>query len=153
MLLVNSIERTMMKITLPILLTLVCLMPTLSFSQDQQPLESPPLLTFNDLQKNDSIAGPFRIVGYVIDVYRCPPCPERMQCKPCLGDHVIVTDNIDEKDPALIKRLRIFTDKPEQFELKKKYLFTAKVRGKMLKGQPIYDVDVVSFARMPDISQ
>jgi hypothetical protein len=70
-------------------------------------------------------------------------------CKPCLGDHVVMTDNIGEKDPALIRRLRIFTEKPEQFESKKKYQFTVKVRGKLQKGQPIRDVDLVSFTGMP----
>ena len=70
-------------------------------------------------------------------------------CKPCLGDNIVVTDNIAEKDPALIRRLRIFTDKPEQFELKKKYQFTVKVRGKIPKGHPIRDADLVSFAGLP----
>lgn len=143
----------MMKITLRILLSLACLMPALSFSQDQPPADCPPLLTFNDLQKNDSIEGPFRMVGYMIFVYKCPPCPAGAMCKPCLPDHIVVTDNIDEKDPALIKRLRIFTDKPEQFELKKKYQFTVKVRGKIPKGHPIGDVDLLSFAGMPDSPQ
>jgi len=121
--------------------------------KDQQSSESPPVLTFADLQKNNSIDGPFKIVGVVIDVYKCPPCPAGAMCKPCIGDHIDVTDNPDEKDPALIKRLRIYTDKPEQFELKKKYLFTVKVRGKIPNGQPIHDVELVSFAGMPDSSQ
>lgn len=112
-----------------------------------------PLLTFADLQKNDSIEGAFRIVGYVIDVYKCPPCPEGAMCKPCLGDHIVVTDNFDEKNPALIKRLRIFTDKSEQFEAKKKYDFTVKVRGKIPKGHPISDVELISFVAVRDNSR
>lgn len=147
-------NKRLMKITLTILLTMVCLMPALSFSQDHDPpAKSPPLLTFNDLQKNDSVAGSFRMVGYVIEVHKCPPCPDRMQCKPCLGDHIVVTGNLDEKDAALIKRLRIFTDKPEQFESKKKYQFTVKARGKIPKGQPLPDVDLLSFTRLPETSQ
>ena len=120
--------------------------------KDQPSEESSPLLTFADLQKNDAIAGPFRIAGYVIDSYKCPPCPAGAMCKPCIGDHIVVTDNLDEKDAALVKRLKIFTDKPEQFELKKKYIFTVKVRGRILRGQPIHDVDLVSFAAVPDSS-
>lgn len=112
--------------------------------QDQQPADIPPLLTFDDLQKNDSIEGSFSIVGYVIDIYKCPPCPAGAMCKPCIGDNIVVTDNIAEKDPTLIRRLKIFTDKPGQFELKKRYLFTVKVRGKIPKGHPIYDVDLLS---------
>ena len=44
-----------------------------------------------------------------------------------------------------IKRLRIYTDKPEQFEVKKKYLFTVKVKGAVPPGRPITDVELVSF--------
>ena len=122
---------------------------------NQQSSAGLPVLTFADLEKNDSndsIDGSFRIVGVVIDIYKCPPCPEGAMCKPCIGDHIDVTDNLDEKNPAPIKRLRIFTDKPEQLEFKKKYLFTVKVRGKLLKGQPIHDVDLVSFTGTPESS-
>ena len=58
----------------------------------------------------------------------------------------MVTDNVDEKDPALIKRLRIFTDKPEKFEMKKKYSFVVKVKGQLPKGRAIENVDLISFA-------
>ena len=34
-----------------------------------------------------------------------------------------------------IKRLRIYTGKPEQFEVKKKYLFTVKVKGAVPPGR------------------
>jgi len=44
-----------------------------------------------------------------------------------------------------IKRLRIYTGKPEQFEVKKKYLFTVKVKGAVPPGRPISDVELVSF--------
>ena len=127
-----------------IIIMLVCLMPMLSLSQDQGPAREPPLLTFKDLQKND-LEGPFKIEGYVIQTYKCPPCPPGMQCKPCLGDHIVVTDDVDEKDPAQIKRLRIFTSKPEQFELmKKKYSFLVKVRGKLPKDRAIEEVELIS---------
>jgi hypothetical protein len=119
---------------------------TFSFSQDQDSTRKAPLLTFEDLQKNDGVEGSFRIEGFIINIYKCPPCPAPMQCKPCLGDHVVVTDNVDEKDPALIKRLRIFTDKPEKFEMKKKYSFVVKVKGQIPKGRAIENVDLISFA-------
>jgi hypothetical protein len=137
--------------TLTILFTVVCLVPALAFSQDRTSASKPPLLTFDDLQKNDSIAGSFRIVGYVIDIYKCPPCPPGAMCKPCIPDNLVVTDNIDEKDFSKIKRLRISTEKPEQFELKKKYTFTVKVKGKVPPGRPIQDVDLISFEPVKEV--
>jgi predicted NAD-dependent protein-ADP-ribosyltransferase YbiA (DUF1768 family) len=115
--------------------------------QDQQTAAIPPLLTFADLQKNDSIEGSFRIVGYVIDIYKCPPCPPRAMCKPCIGDNIVVTDNITEKDPKLIRRLKIFTEKPGQFELTKRYQLTVKVRARTGPGKLI--VELVSFTVSP----
>jgi hypothetical protein len=116
-----------------------------SFSREQDSTGKPPVLTFEDLQKNDRVEGPFRIKGYVKAIYKCPPCPPLATCKPCMADNVEVTNNLDEKNPALIKRLRIFTDKPEKFELKKKYFFVVKVKGPTPQGRAIENVDLISF--------
>jgi hypothetical protein len=141
-----------MRNTLTILITAACLMcapsfpqaPAVSAFQDTTPAP-PPRLTFSDLKRNDSIKGTFIVVAFVIQTYKCPPCPPNAMCKPCLGDHIVVTDNVDEKDPARIQRLHIFTDKPEQFELKKKYSFTVRPRGKTAPGHAIENVELISF--------
>ena len=62
-----------------------------------------------------------------------------------MGDYIVVTDNVDEKDPLLIKRVRVFTTKPEKFELKQKFSFVAKVRGKAPSGKPIEDLDLIDL--------
>ena len=135
----------MIRKALTILFTVVCLMPALSFSQDRTSAPEPPLITFNDLQRSDSIAGPFRIKGYVIDIYKCPPCPPQAMCKPCLPDNIVVTNNVDEQDLSKVKRLRISTEKPEQFELKKKYSFTVRARGKTTPDHPLEEVALITF--------
>jgi hypothetical protein len=122
----------------------VCLSPAISSSHNQDPAAKPPLLTFDDLQKNDGVEGSFRIEGYVINIYKCPPCPAGMQCKPCIPDNIDVTDNIKEQDMSRIRRLRIFTDKTEQFELKKKYSLVVKVKGQIPKGRPIENVELIA---------
>jgi len=134
----------MTKSALTIIFMLLCLIGTSAVCQDKAPTQEP-LITFDDLQRNDVSERPFKIEGYVIQTYKCPPCPPRMQCKPCIGNHIVVTDNVEEKNAALIKRLRIFTDKPEQFELKKMYSFVVKVRGKVREGHAIEEVDLISF--------
>ena len=135
----------MIKRTLLILFALTGLLVAFSFSQDQDSTKKPPLLTFEDLKKNDGIEGPFRIEGYVIDIYKCPPCPPRAICKPCIPDNLVITDATDPKDLSKINRLRIFTDKPEQFELKKKYSFTVNLKNKVPAAHAITDVHLVSF--------
>jgi len=142
----------MIRNILTILITVACLMWALSSTQSPAAFNfqdttqtTPPRLTFGDLKRNDSLKGTFIVVAFVIQTYKCPPCPPNAMCKPCLGDHLVVTDNIDEKDPARILRLRIFTDKPEQFELQKKYSFTVRTRGKTAPGHPLEEVDLISF--------
>ena len=66
----------------------------------------------------------------MLDIYKCPPCPPGAMCKPCIPDDIVITDNIDQKEPSNINRLRIYDDKPDQFELNKKYTFTVKVKAK-----------------------
>jgi hypothetical protein len=127
------------------ILGLLCLLCPLSFSQDQRPTQEPPLLTFADLQKSDSIDGPFRIEAFIIQTYKCPPCPKGAMCKPCIGDYIVLSDKVDEQVPEQIKRLRVFTDKPDQFEMKKKYSFILKVKGKIAPGHPIEEVELISF--------
>ena len=142
----------MIRNALTILITTACLTCALSLSQApacsalQDPTPTPlPRLTFSDLKRNDSIKGEFIVVAFVIQTYKCPPCPPNAMCKPCLGDHIVVTDNLDLKDPARIQRLRIFTDKPEQFESKKKYSFTVRPRDKTAPGHPLAEVELISF--------
>ena len=137
----------MVKGTVTILFALVCMVSTISFAQDRNPVRKPPSITFAGLNRSDLDEGPFRIEGHVIQIYKCPPCPEGAQCKPCLGDHVVITDKPDEKDPVLIRRLRIFAGRPEleQLEVAKKYSFLVKVRGKIHDGKPVEEVDLISF--------
>lgn len=126
------------------LLIVVCLSVRPALSQNTS-IQRSPLLTFNDLAQSDSTQGTFRIKGYVIDIYECPPCPPGAMCKPCLPNNIVVTDNIEEKDLSKIRRLRIYTEKPEQFELKKQYLFTVKVKGTLPPGRAITDLELISF--------
>jgi hypothetical protein len=134
----------MIKLTLLILFALAGLLATVSFSQDQDSPKKPPLLTFHDLKNADGIEGTFRIEGYVIDIYKCPPCPPRAMCKPCIPDNIVITDAADAKDLSKINRLRISTDKPEQFELKRKYSFVVKVKGQIPAGRPIENVELIA---------
>jgi len=71
---------------------LVCLLGTSALSQNGIPPQEPRRLTFDDLKRNDSVEGSFRMEGaYVLEIHKCPPCPPGAQCKPCLGDYIVIT--------------------------------------------------------------
>jgi hypothetical protein len=141
-----SLRIIMRKHALTSILLLVGLLSS-GFSQEKSPQE-PRLLTFAYLQKGPPIEGPFRIRGYVIETYECPPCPPGAQCKPCIGNYVVITDNLKEKDPKFIRRLRIFSGKTKPlFTSNEMYLFTVKVRGKVQDGHAIEDADLIDYER------
>ena len=132
-----------MKQALLILILATLLAPaTFTLGQEQA---RPPLLTFDDLKKNDRVEGSFRIEGFVLDIYKCPPCPPGAMCKPCIPDNVVITDTAEPKDLSKVNRLRIYTEKVDQFEQKKKYSFTVKLKQPFPAGQAISAVDLVSF--------
>lgn len=60
----------------------------------------------------------------VKSIYKCPPCPEGAQCKPCIGDHVEVTDGNKEHD------IRVFTHEPSLFKEGTSYRFLVRFRSK-----------------------
>ena len=108
-----------------------------------------PTLTFDDLASYKPENQTFRIMGYVLDIYKCPPCPPRMICKPCIPDNVTIVKKIDKDHLSSLVRLWILTDQTEKFTEGQRYLFTVKIHGDLAAGKPITDVDLVKFERLP----
>ena len=130
----------MIQRAIPVLFVLTFLAASSVSSQTHQPL-----LNFSDLQKFDGVNTTFRIEGYIFDIYKCPPCPKGAMCKPCIPESVVISDKIDQKDISSIKRLSIYTKDTDQFTLKRRYIFTLKIKGDLEKGKPIENVDLVNF--------
>ena len=107
------------------------------------------LLSFDDLASYKAQDQTFRIFGYVIDLYKCPPCPPRAMCKPCMPNNITIVKKIDPDHISAPVRLRILTDETDKFTEGQKYLFTVKVHGEVKEGKPITDVDLVRFETLP----
>jgi hypothetical protein len=69
--------------------------------------QSTRLLTFDDLRSYKHGNETFRIYGTVLDIYKCPPCPPKAQCKPCFPDHVTIVEKIDRDHPSSLVWLRV----------------------------------------------
>ena len=66
-------------------------------SHDVSPTNSltvPPItVTVAEFRASPPIGSTVRIVGYVVEAYRCPPCPKGAQCKPCfIGSTIFIAD-------------------------------------------------------------
>lgn len=57
------------------------------------------------------------ITAFVNSVYNCPPCPKGADCKPCIGNYIMVADSLTGK-----KQFRVLVKKTDNFLTGKKYI-------------------------------
>ena len=79
------------------------------------------LQSINDL--SGSSPDTCYISGYVSSVYECPFCPPGAECKPCIGDHVMLGVSLT----ARAKNLRVLTKELKKYAIGKKYYFLVKL--------------------------
>ena len=75
----------------------------------------PQLNSLNEIDKNTS--DTCFIKAFVNNIYNCPVCPPGMQCKPCIGNHIMVSDSLNSK-----KQFRVFVKEPGKFSIGEKYI-------------------------------
>ena len=102
-----------------------------------------PTVTFSGLKK--SLADTVLVRAYVMDIYVCPPCPEGMQCKPCMENNFTIVEEkpVDVFKIPLEKRLRIFMPHPDSLKMNRRYWFTIRFRNK--KTNPVDNAELVSY--------
>lgn len=94
-------------------------------------------VTIQDLKKTRKTLTTVNVEGYVVFRSHCPACPSGAACMPCPPDIIIVSEKPEALDPYLprsdinrnVKKheLVISVLNPQQFEIGKKYRFTAKL--------------------------
>ncbi len=63
------------------------------------------------------------ISGYIMSVYECPFCPPGAECKPCIGNHVMLGESLT----ARAKNLRVLAKDLKKYAIGKKYSFLVKL--------------------------
>jgi hypothetical protein len=88
------------------------------------------ILSVSEFQKNYQKNGTYLVEGYVLNQYRCPPCPQNHSCKICMGDNILIgDDNASLSSYSCLENadcLRVYTYNP-QFLFEKKYTFTIEI--------------------------
>jgi hypothetical protein len=98
--------------------------------------ESYPWISIGDI--NACKSDTFRIQAKVINRYHCPPCPEGVICKPCIGNHITVVDT----DGLSKFQERIFTKNPNEFATEAVFVFTLTLHN---KAYPDGGTNLVAF--------
>jgi hypothetical protein len=128
-----------MKTTILLLSIILCATPILA----QKAGRKYPWVKIETLDKATS--DTVRLKAYVFDIYKCPPCPEGAQCKPCMENHLTVVEDrpVDPMKVPLNGRLFIFTEQEVSLETGKRYAFTVKFRNRKVSSSG--NVTLISF--------
>lgn len=112
-----------------------------TFSQKQSNKHK--LISFSELDKvtDDTV----RLKVYVLDIYICPPCPEGMQCKPCIGNNFMAVEEkpVDIFKISPDKKLRVLTEHPDSLKVANRYMISIRIINKKVK--PVNEVELVSY--------
>jgi len=118
------------------------------FWYKQQPqLSNYTFYPIHEIKQNKFTSGTYNIEGYVVKIYTCPPCPKGAQCKPCMRDNIVISENnqLLETYSLSEKEMILFANNPKQFKLGKKYQFSIKILDHKSTGEPINDVEIVGY--------
>lgn len=70
--------------------------------------------------------------GYVVYKYECPPCVPPNECKPCMGENVVISEknnNLENYNGVGETELIIYAENTDKLELVKKYYFIVSIHG------------------------
>ena len=84
----------------------VNLPPSPSFQKDHPPEQyTDSSFSIYGLKKKlkDNLEKELRVKGFIIEVYECPPCPKKAECKTCIKPHFWLADRANgSKEDALM---------------------------------------------------
>lgn len=109
-------------------------------------------LSIKGLRRLKPTSGTHVIEGFITRVAPCPPCPEGAMCKPCMGEHVVVSDG--PQAPENYSQLGagdviVFVPRPElmrQLAVGQKRRLTILIRPVKTTALPINDVELIDLS-------
>ena len=106
------------------------------------------ILTVPQFRALAPVSGNFKLTGFVVHRYQCPPCPEGAMCKPCIGDHVVISESAEllQNYPPDGPYVVVFTPEPEPLSLGKRYIFNVEVLGRTMTGFGVHDLRLRGLA-------
>jgi len=99
----------------------------------------------SEIKSKKLTSGTYSTEGYVAKIYTCPPCPKNDQCKPCMRDNIVISENNKLLNAYVLseKEMILFVDHPRKFSLGQRCVFTVRVLDSKSTSEPINDVELV----------
>lgn len=104
-------------------------------------------ISISELNNRKPGKGIFETQGFVVNITDCPACPPDANCKPCMAENVVISEEnkvletYDLTDSDLI----IFTKKSEDFKKGTEYKYKIKITDKKTTSANLNDVELISF--------
>src|SRR3989338_8095934 len=89
----------------------------------------------------------FNTGGFVVKIFKCPPCPKTALCEPCMPDNIVISEDkkkletydLNERD------LIVFVKEPNQFKIGTEYGFSLRVMERKINMQNINDIELLGY--------
>lgn len=105
-------------------------------------------LSISQINEKKLVSEVVQTEGFVVKIFRCPPCPPDANCKTCMEDNAVVSmeNNLLESYADLTaKELIIFGNETGELEKGKKYRFAIRITDRKTTGQASNDVEMINY--------
>lgn len=87
-------------------------------------------------------SGIAQISGCIAKQYECPACPPEVNCKPCMGSNVLLSDRSEvlKSYPDEGNYVVVFTENPRKLSLGKCYLLTVEITDRKTTSYNVQDL-------------
>lgn len=116
--------------------------------QNKSAKNQPKLLAINEINKKKLTDKLVRSEGYVVKLYRCPPCPPGKWCKPCMKNNAVVSmENklLENYTDLTANEIILFGDATQKLEMGKKYQFKIRITSRKTTAQTLNDIELLSY--------
>jgi len=124
-----------------------------SFAKEEQGEEEETARNYyyiHELNQKGFNFGTFETLGYVANAYECPPCPPKAFCKPCMGNHIVVSEDNRSIDDYLLtdREIIVFVDHPLEFKKDVQYKFLIKILDVKTVDQQLNNIKLIFYQKI-----
>jgi hypothetical protein len=96
--------------------------------------------------------GEILVRGWVVYAYACPACPPGVQCKPCMDDNVVLSD--ERRRVASYQQVRpdevvVFAPSSAGLVVGERYTMRVRVLPRRTTSAPMNDLGLIALERSP----
>ncbi len=104
-------------------------------------------ISISEINRKNPDSGVFETRGFIAKIYTCPPCPPDAQCKPCMKDNIVISEenkNLETYD-LTEKELVVSTSEAKTFSKGKEYKFTIKLTDGKTTAADLNDIKLIGY--------